>query len=92
MNKKILEKQIQVLCSIKDDLETIINHPNRNILDIIMVDYVILQRDIVENAIQQTTLIKRIDNDNELIKNREEENYNIINSIHLDNIFIILNR
>lgn len=91
MNKKRLRKQNQVLNDIRVQLESIINHPNRNILDDILVDYVLLQRDNVDIAIQQTMLIERL-GDKELMKNREQENNNIIESIYLDNILSILNR
>lgn len=91
MNKKNLRQQIELLKEIKLQLETIINHPNRNILDIMMVDYVILQRDNIDSAIQQSILIERLD-DKRLMEYREEENNNIIQSIYLDNIFNILDR
>lgn len=91
MNKKNLKQQIELLKEIKLQLEAIINHPNRNILDVMMVDYVILQRDNIDNAIQQSILIERLD-DNSLMEYREEENNNIIQSINLNNIFNILNR
>lgn len=91
MNKKNLRQQIELLKEIKLQLETIINHPNRNILDIMMVDYVILQRDNIDSAIQQSILIERLD-DKGLMEYREEENNNIIQSIYLDNIFNILDR
>ena len=91
MNNKTLEQQIDYLYNIRSDLETIINHPNRNILDIIMVDYILLQRDNIDNAIQQSVLIQNL-KDKELIENRKHENNNIIQSINLDNILQLLSR
>lgn len=67
----ILEEQIERLYNIELKLEEIIRHPNRSLLDIVMIDYIILLRDDVEDELQVSKIAKNLGD--ELIINRQIE-------------------
>lgn len=65
----ILEEQIDRLYNLKLKLEQIIRHPNRSLLDVIMIDYIILLRDDIEDELQVSKIINRV-GDAEKVKNQ----------------------
>lgn len=65
----ILEEQIERLYNLKLKLEQIIRHPNRSLLDVIMIDYIILLRDDIEDELQVSKIINRV-GDAEKVKNQ----------------------
>lgn len=77
----ILEEQIERLHNIELKLEEIITHPNRSLLDTIMIDYIILLRDNVQDELQASKIAKSLGD--ELVINRQIE-YNTTQLLRIE--------
>lgn len=89
----ILNKQIERLVNLQLKLEEIIMHPNRSLLDVVMIDYIILLRDNIEDEIQISRMVRNIGN-KEAIDTQIDYNNNRITQTELEvkNIHNLINR
>lgn len=89
----ILENQIERLNRLELKLEEIISHPNRSLLDIIMIDYIILLRDTIEEEIQVSRIVHNSRNE-DIIRNQIEYNNKRLSETEpeIQNIYNLINR
>lgn len=73
MIKNKLKQQVVDLQRINDKIESIINHKNRHILDDIILDYVIIQRNKIEMIIE-TSKYSLTNSDNDLLESIYDTN------------------
>ena len=86
MIKNKLKKQIKDLERILNKIESIINHNNRYLLDEILLNYIINQRQKIELALE-TSKYSLNNSDNSLL----ESVYNTNNTLDIDILEIQLN-
>lgn len=89
----ILENQIERLNRLELKLEEIISHPNRSLLDVIMIDYIILLRDTIEEEIQVSRIVHNSRNE-DIINNQIEYNNKRLSETEpeIQNIYNLINR
>lgn len=89
----ILENQIERLNRLELKLEEIISHPNRSLLDVIMIDYIILLRDTIEEEIQISRIVHNSRNE-DIIRNQIEYNNKRLSETEpeIQNIYNLINR
>lgn len=89
----ILENQIERLNRLELKLEEIISHPNRSLLDVIMIDYIILLRDTIEEEIQISRIVHNSRNE-DIINNQIEYNNKRLSETEpeIQNIYNLINR
>lgn len=89
----ILENQIERLNRLELKLEEIISHPNRSLLDVIMIDYIILLRDTIEEEIQVSRIVHNSRNE-DIIRNQIEYNNKRLSETEpeIQNIYNLINR
>ena len=89
----ILENQIERLNRLELKLEEIISHPNRSLLDVIMIDYIILLRDTIEEEIQVSKIVHNSRNE-DIIRNQIEYNNKRLSETEpeIQNIYNLINR
>lgn len=69
----ILDDQIERLYKVKLKLEQIIQHPNRSLLDVIMIDYIISLRNSIDEELHFSNITKSIGKE-DIIQEQIEHN------------------
>lgn len=89
----ILEEQVERLYKLKLKLEEIIRHPNRSLLDAVMIDYIILLRDDVEDGLKVSKILNNLGDEKKI---NEQISYNknclLVKESEINNIYRMINR